>query len=171
MIYMEFDPGQEVDWKKKKKTGLKWGMVLVNAPDLIEKHFDYSQLMSYGQHTARIRLDRICWTDSPHPVQFHSSKDHIVQDRPRSSCDCEGLVFAKCIWSGNKPACKNPWAWFLQNATNLLLVSCFQTWLPLNFTRCPDLIGQNQPGSISVLLKLDHSTILLHPLASVFHSS
>ena len=80
---------------------------------------DYSQLMSCGQHTARIRLDRICWTDSPHPVQFHSSKDHIVQDRPRSSCDCEGLVFAKCIWSGNKPACKNPWAWFLPNASDL----------------------------------------------------
>ena len=116
----------------------------------------------------------MCWTDFPHPVQFHSSKDRIVQDRPRSSCD--GLFFAKRIWSGNKPVCKNLWAWFLQNATNPLPVSRFQTWLPFNFTDCPDHIGQNQPGSIgvfahvksfhyiatstgiSVLLKLDHST-------------
>ena len=72
--------------------------------------------------------------------------------------------------------CKNLWAWLLQNATNPLPVSRFQTWLPFNFTDCPDHIGQNQPGSIgvfahvksfhyiatstgiSVLLKLDHST-------------
>ena len=67
-------------------------MVLVNAPDLIEKHFDYSQLMSYGQHTARIRPD-IPGSNFLHPVQFCSFKeglDQIVQNQPRS--DLDGLV-------------------------------------------------------------------------------
>ena len=61
-----------------------------------------------------------------------------------------GQVWAKRIWSRNKLVCKNHWAQFWQNATGLLPVSHFLTWLHSS-TDGPDNIVHNQPGSNLVL--------------------
>ena len=106
---------------------IKSRSLLVNMPDLVQKHSGYSQL----------------WPLWP----AHS------QNRA-GSCICQirlpGQVWAKRIWSRNKLVCKNHWAQFWQNATGPLPVSHFLTWLHSS-TDGPDNIVHNQPGSNLVL--------------------
>ena len=123
----------------------------------------------YGQHTTRIRPDRICLIRLPASIRFHSSKegpDHIVQNRARQFLYTSFLpdrihlaqtwpghldrFWAKCIRSGRKLVYKNCLARFWQNATGPLRVSHFQTRLRSS-TDSPDHTVENHPGSDLVL--------------------
>ena len=75
----------------------------------------------YDQCETRIRPDHICSIRLLHPIRFQYAKLAQIQS------GWPGQVLVKCIWSGNKPVCKNHQALFWQNATNPLLVSHFQT--------------------------------------------
>ena len=61
-----------------------------------------------------------------------------------------GQILAKHIWSSCKPACKKHCAWFWQNATSLLPVSCFHAQLHSS-TDGWVLLCRTCPGSDLVL--------------------
>ena len=84
-----------------------------------------------------------------------SKKDQIIilLCKNRSGFDLEclpGQVLAKCIWSGSKLMCKNPWARFWQNTTGPLPFFHFQTRLHSSIYSSEHSV-QNQAGSDLVL--------------------
>ena len=94
---------------------------------------------------------RIAYASSDFPHLFQFLFFFFFFQRRRVSCCAKptwirsgwpGQCLAKCIWSGNKPVCRN-----LRGA---LPVSHFQTRFPSS-TDVTDNIVQNQPGSDLVL--------------------
>ena len=96
-------------------------------------------------HTPCIVYTR---SDFLHPIQLRSSKegpDHTVHKKNWPRSDLDGLVR---LWQTHLLQAHR--AWFCQNATSPLPVSCFQTRLR-SFADNPDHTVQNQPGSDLVL--------------------
>ena len=70
----------------------------------------------YGQHTARIGPDRICWIQLPTSdlVPFFQRKPGpYCAKLTRIRSGWPGQVWDKCIWSRSKPVRKNHFAQFL----------------------------------------------------------
>ena len=101
-------------------------------PDLIQKHFGYSQLWPLwpvcSQNQARSYY-------MPDPT-FHIQLVLFLQRRPWSYCAKSaqirsgrpGQVLAKHIWFGSNPVCKNHSAQFWQNMTGTLPLYQFSTF-------------------------------------------
>ena len=97
----------------------------------------------------------LCSTMMPHHTEFGYKRIAFQKISGQTIeilnlCCHLDLEHASSIWSRSKPVSKNHWAWFWQNATSLLPVSIFQTWL-CSSTDGQGHIVQNQPGSDLVL--------------------
>ena len=107
----------------------------------LEVFWLWQLLPACSQHQARLYMPNptSCIQFSsvlPKKAQLILYKTHLDLIRTAWS------GFVQCIWSRSK----NRWAQFWQNATSLLLVSCFKTCLPSS-TDSPDHDVQNRSGS------------------------
>ena len=111
-------------------------------PDLIRKHFGYSQLWPLRPACSQNQAGLFAGSDFPHPIWFCFSKEgvgHTVENRPGS--DLDGLAR---VWL-NSSGMKASWCagiirpGFWQDATGPLPVSHFQTRFRSS-TDGPDLV-------------------------------